>query len=144
MLRYLAVSFRIHLFFLLYHHLNVSLISFVRIRNVLLIYVVTTRTSSILMSSNTFHRVVLPYLIVLLLLLCGGHVLSLVVLHSEFGIHILLLNFFRFLVVDGFRLFFVCSNELLFMISGSCSLSILDTVVRESQERLYTDIISTD
>ena len=60
MLRYLAVSFRIHLFFLIYHHLNVSLISFVRIRNVLLIYVVTTKTSSILMSSNTFHRIVLP------------------------------------------------------------------------------------
>ena len=143
MLRYLAFSFRIHLFFLIYHHLNVSLISFVRIRNVLLIYVVTTKTSSILMSSNTFHRIVLPYLIVLLLL-CGCHVLSLVVLHSEFGIHILLLIFFSFLVVDGFRLFFVCSNELFFMISGSCSLSILDTVVRESQERLYTDIISTD
>ena len=127
-LGHLIVSFRIHKFFLLYH-LRISLICFCWTRNVLsvLIYVV-------LMSSHTLHGI-LPYLIVLF---CGCHVLG-----SKFGIHILSISLLHFLslVVDRLGLL-VCDWELFLVIS--IGLFILYTIVRESQERLYTDIVSAD
>ena len=115
-LRHLIVSFRIHLFFLLYH-LRISLICFCWTRNVLsvLIYIV-------LVSSHTLHGI-LPYLIVLF---CGCHVLC-----SKFGIHVLGISLLHFLslVVDRFGLL-VCDWELFLVICRV--LFVLYTVVRES------------
>ena len=79
----------------------------------------------VLLSCHTLNGI-LSYLIVLL---CVGHVLSLVRLSPEFGVHFLhirLLHFLR-LIVDRFRLL-ICGCELLFVISSSI-LFILNTVV---------------
>ena len=132
-LEYLIIYFRTHLFFLVYN-LRISLICFGWIRDVLSVLI-----HVILLSSHTLHGIPL-YLIVLF---SECHVLALVELSLELDFHILsirLLHFLRF-IVNRFRLLLGC--ELLFMISNGI-LFVLNTAVCESQEWLYTDIISTD